>query len=48
VPDLRRGELLAASVLCGGIILLGIFPAPILELMAASITRFSAAFIGNA
>jgi NADH-quinone oxidoreductase subunit M len=48
VPDLRRGELLAASVLCGGIILLGIFPAPILELMAASISRFSAAFIGSA
>ncbi len=48
VPDLRRSELLAASVLCGGIILLGIFPAPILELMAASISRFSAAFIGSA
>jgi NADH-quinone oxidoreductase subunit M len=48
IPDLRRGELLAASVLCGGIILLGIFPAPLLELMAASISRFSAAFAGSA
>ncbi len=48
VPDLRRGELLASGVLTAGIIVLGIFPAPILELMAASVARFSAAFAGGA
>ncbi len=45
VEDLRRSELLAVSVLSLGIILLGILPAPALELMSASISQFSAAFV---
>ncbi len=44
IPDLQRSELLAAGLLTAGIILLGLFPAPALELMSASIVRFSAAF----
>ncbi len=46
VPDLRPVELAAAGALCAGIVLLGVFPAGALALMAASVTRFSAVFTG--
>ncbi len=44
--DLQRGELLAASVLTLGFLLLGFMPAPALELMGASVTQLSTLFIG--
>ncbi|OQX30736.1 MAG: oxidoreductase [Candidatus Sedimenticola endophacoides] len=44
VSDLRTGEMLAAGVLSLGILLLGIFPAPALEMMSASISQLSGAF----
>lgn len=46
VQDLRPGELLAAGVLTAGILLLGVFPSGALELMEASVLRFSAVFVG--
>lgn len=46
VEDLRPSELLAAGVLTAGILLLGVFPAGALDLMAASVYRFSSAFAG--
>ena len=46
VQDLRPSELLAAGVLTAGILLLGVFPAGALDLMAASVTRFSSVFAG--
>lgn len=44
IQDLRPIELLAAGVLTAGILLLGVFPATTLELMAASVARFSNTF----
>jgi NADH-quinone oxidoreductase subunit M len=44
VQDLRPTELFAALVLSAGILLLGVFPAGVLELMNASVTRVSAIF----
>ncbi len=44
IPDLRGGEMLAATVLTAGIILLGIFPAPALRLVSASVSHFSSVF----
>lgn len=44
IPDLSGGELVAASVLTSGILLLGLFPAPALRLVSASVSRFSMAF----
>ncbi len=41
VPDLRRSELIAAAVLGSGIVLIGIFPAPVLELSAATVAHLS-------
>ncbi len=41
IPDLSRAEFAAASVLSAGILLLGVFPAPALALMAASVNRLS-------
>jgi NADH-quinone oxidoreductase subunit M len=41
LQDLRPPELLAAGVLSTGIVLLGVFPAPLLALLAAAVTRFS-------
>jgi len=46
MQDLRPVELLAAGVLTLGILVLGVFPAGALELMAASVSRFSAVFAG--
>jgi NADH-quinone oxidoreductase subunit M len=44
VPDLQEGELLAASVLTAGIVLLGFFPAPALRLVSASVAQLSSVF----
>ena len=44
IQDLSGVELIAASVLTTGIVLLGLFPAPALHLMSASVTRFSSMF----
>jgi NADH-quinone oxidoreductase subunit M len=44
--DLRRGELLAASVLTFGFLFIGLVPAPLLELSAASVAQLSALFAG--
>ena len=44
VEDLRPTELFAALTLSAGILLLGVFPAGVLELMSASVTRVSAVF----
>lgn len=46
VPDLNRTELAAAAVLAAGIVLLGIFPAPALERMAASVGQLGRVFGG--
>ena len=42
VPDLGPTELLAAGVLTAGFLLLGLFPAAILQLVGASVARFGA------
>ena len=47
VPDLRGSEMAAAGVLAAGIIFLGLFPAPALELMSASVEQLSAGFAGH-
>jgi NADH-quinone oxidoreductase subunit M len=47
VPDLRHSEILAASTLTLGFVLIGIMPAPALELMHASIAHFSDLFNGH-
>ena len=44
VPDLSRSELIAASVLTAGTLLIGCFPAPALRLTAATAASLSAAF----
>ncbi|MET0104324.1 MAG: NADH-quinone oxidoreductase subunit M [Sedimenticola sp.] len=44
IRDLGPGEMLTAGVLTFGILLLGIFPAPALELMTASVNHLSSAF----
>ena len=46
IQDLQPFELTAAGVLATGIILLGIAPRPVLELMAESIAQLSAALTG--
>ncbi len=47
IDDLRPHELLAASVLAAGIVLVGVYPAPALALMAASVDQFSTIFAGR-
>ncbi len=44
VPDLTRSELIAASVLTAGTVLIGIFPEPALRLSAATAAHLSAGF----
>ncbi|MCB1860164.1 MAG: NADH-quinone oxidoreductase subunit M [Gammaproteobacteria bacterium] len=44
IPDLRGVEMVAASVLTAGIVLLGLFPAPALRLVSASVSHFSSVF----
>lgn len=46
VPDLQRHEMFAVSLLSVGIILIGIMPAPVLNLVHTSVARFSAVFNG--
>ena len=46
VHDLHPSELISAGLLSAGIVLLGVFPAGALELMAASVARLSATFTG--
>ena len=44
VPDLRRSELIAAGVLTAGTLLVGVFPAPVLRVSAATVAHLSAGF----
>ena len=44
IQDLRGGEMVAATVLTSGIVLLGIFPSPALRLVSASVYKFSLVF----
>jgi NADH-quinone oxidoreductase subunit M len=44
VPDLTRGEMAAAGALALGIVALGLFPAPALALMGASVARVARLF----
>ncbi|MBF0132009.1 MAG: NADH-quinone oxidoreductase subunit M [Magnetococcales bacterium] len=44
VQDLSVMEMTATSLLVGSLLLMGCFPAPILEVMSASVTLFSATF----
>lgn len=44
--DLQRGEMIAASVLTLGFLLLGFMPSPALDLMAASVAQLGALFAG--
>lgn len=44
LPDLRRSELTAAAVLTGGSVALGLYPAPLLHLIAASVSRLTQPF----
>ena len=46
VEDLRPQEFLAASILGGGILLIGVFPAPVLGLMSSYIRQLSMVFAG--
>ena len=48
VPDLARGELVAASVLAVGIVTLGLVPTPALQLVEVSVRQLSALFAGPA
>jgi NADH-quinone oxidoreductase subunit M len=48
VADLRRNELFASLVLAAGIIVLGVLPSTVLNLMSASVSRFSMLFAGGA
>ncbi|MCP4040540.1 MAG: NADH-quinone oxidoreductase subunit M [Gammaproteobacteria bacterium] len=45
VEDLRPHEFVAASVLTAGILLIGVYPTPVLELVSASVNQFSAGFV---
>lgn len=47
VEDLRRTETLAASVLIAGILFIGIFPAPLLNMIHASAAQMAALFGGG-
>lgn len=47
IKDLRNHEMLAASFLTIGFVSIGFFPAPVLELMSASISELSAVFAGR-
>jgi len=46
LPDLRRGELTAAAVLTAGSLAIGLYPAPLLQLVAASVQHYAALFGG--
>lgn len=44
VEDLKPQELFAAAALASGIILIGIYPSPVLNLMSASVNQFATTF----
>lgn len=44
LPDLSRGEFTAAAVLTAGSVILGFYPAPLLGLIAASVSRYAGVF----
>jgi NADH-quinone oxidoreductase subunit M len=44
LPDLTRGELTAASVLTAGSLFIGLYPAPVLSLISASVGRYANLF----
>lgn len=44
LEDMSRGETLMASVLCGGIVFFGCFPAPLLNLAEASVLQLASLF----
>jgi NADH-quinone oxidoreductase subunit M len=44
LPDLSRGELTAAAVLTAGSLAIGLYPAPVLSLIAASVGRYAQLF----
>jgi NADH-quinone oxidoreductase subunit M len=44
LPDLTRGELTAAAVLTMGSLAIGLYPGPLLNLIAASVARYSQLF----
>jgi NADH-quinone oxidoreductase subunit M len=44
VPDLHPSELIAASSLTAGTLFIGLFPAPVLQLTAATVAHMSAGF----
>lgn len=46
LPDLRHSELIAAGTLTAGTLLLGVYPAPVLDLISASVTHLSERFAG--
>ena len=46
VPDLKASEMFAASVLSVGILVIGFYPTPAINLISASIADISLAFTG--
>ncbi len=46
LPDLNRGELTAAAVLTTGSLAIGLYPAPLLRLVAASVQHYATLFGG--
>jgi NADH-quinone oxidoreductase subunit M len=44
LPDLSRGEFTAAAVLTAGSLAIGLYPAPVLNLVAASVGRYAQLF----
>jgi NADH-quinone oxidoreductase subunit M len=46
VPDLARSEMAAAGLLSGGILLIGFYPAPALQLIGPSVARLAQLFGG--
>jgi NADH-quinone oxidoreductase subunit M len=44
LPDLTRGELVAATVLTAGSLAIGLYPSPLLYLIAASVGRYAQLF----
>ena len=46
VPDLTRSEMAAAGLLSGGILLIGFYPAPALQLIGPSVARLAQLFGG--
>ncbi len=44
LPDLTRGELVAAAVLTAGSLVIGLYPSPLLHLIAASVGRYAELF----